>query len=482
MITLLRRAVPRTLFAQMVLLLTAAVIVAKLGSWLAYMDERALAMQQMRVDETIAKTAAAIRLISAAPGPLHKDALEAVSSREFRFWWGSKERAVHAPPTPEALVARDRLKAMVGDAVRDVRVLIKRPNGSPLAAPDGSEELKFVVSVLFPDGRWLNAATIQTPRPPVSNSSLYFSILTSVAMVALVAFFISRRISRPLSSISEAAERLGRGETVELDEKKGPVEVRRAAAAFNAMGARLRRFVDDRTRMLAAVSHDLRTPITNLRLRVELLDEGETKQRMLDNVEELRLTAEAMLSFAREEGGEEARTVDLVSLAESVCEDMADLGAPVTFEGAPKLPVVCRPAAMRRVVRNLVENAISYGAAAKVAVIPDGSEVCVMVEDDGPGIALADLERVFEPFVRLEASRNRRTGGVGLGLSIARSIARGHGGDIFLENRPEGGLRAVLSLPVMPLANERWPKRLLLRPRVVGSVRSKPRFNKPSSA
>nr|WP_247887118.1 ATP-binding protein [Azospirillum sp. SYSU D00513] len=266
-------------------------------------------------------------------------------------------------------------------------------------------------------------------------------------MVALVALFISRRIARPLREIGEAAERLGRGEAVELDEGKGPTEVRRAAAAFNAMGNRLRRFVDDRTRMLAAVSHDLRTPITNLRLRVEMLEEGETKARMLHNVEELRQTAEAMLAFAREEAGEESRPADLVSLVESLCDDMADLGAPVSFEGVRKLPIVCRPAALRRVIRNLVENAVAYGGVARVTVAEAGNELRVTVEDDGPGIAGPEMERVFEPFVRLEASRNRRTGGVGLGLSIARSIARGHGGDILLENRAEGGLRAVLILP-----------------------------------
>ncbi|SMF90185.1 Signal transduction histidine kinase [Azospirillum oryzae] len=459
MTPLLRHLVPRTLFTQMVLLLAAAVVVAKLGSWYAYMDERAFAMQQLRVEDTITRTAAAIRLIAAAPNPLHKDALEAVSSGEFRLWWDREQIGASVTPTGEALAARDRLKAQVGDAVREIRVLIRRPGGTALAAPDGSEQLKLMVSALFPDGRWLNAATVQPARPAVSNGSLYFSILTSVAMVALVAFFISCRISRPLKQIGEAAERLGRGEAVELDERTGPDEVRRAATAFNAMGARLRRFVDDRTRMLAAVSHDLRTPITNLRLRVELLEEDETKQRMLDNVEELRLTAEAMLSFAREEGGEQARAVDLVSLVESVCEDMADVGAPVTFDGGAKLPVVCRPIAMRRVVRNLVENAIAYGTEARVTVCPDGGDIRVTVEDRGPGIPALDIERVFEPFVRLEASRNRSTGGAGLGLSIARSIVRGHGGDIRLENRPDGGLRAVLTLPAMHIGDDREGRR-----------------------
>lgn len=452
---LLRWIVPRTLFSQMVLLLTAAVVVGKLGSWVVYLDERALAIQQLRLDDTMAKTAATIRLVAATPPALHDDVLEASGSAEFRFWWADRELAAYVHQTEETLAARARLSAMVGTSFREVRVQIMRPTTPPLDEPNGLEHVKFMASVLFPDGRWLNAATVLPPRPAVPAGSMALSILSAVAMVALVAFFISRRISRPLRSIGEAAERLGRGETVELDERTGPVEVRRAAAAFNVMGARLRRFVDDRTRMLAAVSHDLRTPITNLRLRAELLDDGETKQRMLQNVEELRLTAEAILTFAREEGGEEARAVDLVSLVESVCDDMADVGAPVSFEGTAKLPVTCRPAAMRRVIRNLVDNAVAYGNAAAVSVAPVGAEVRVVVDDHGPGIAPVDLERVFEPFVRLERSRNRSTGGVGLGLSIARSIARGHGGDIFLENRPGGGLRATLTLPTMHGVSER---------------------------
>jgi len=462
----LRLLVPRTLFTQMVLLLAAAVIVAKLGSWYAYMDERAFAVQQMRVDDTVARVAATVRVLSTAPAALHTDILEAASSREFRFWRDAKDTVGHRPVTAEAADARERLRTLVGDAARDVRLKIMRPNGDTADAPDGTAEILFKVSVLLPDGQWLNAATLQTASPPMVTRSAVFSTLSAVGMVALVAFFISRRISRPLRSIADAAERLGRGETVELDAAKGPDEVRRAAAAFNAMSARLHRFVCDRTRMLAAVSHDLRTPITNLRLRVELLEEGETKSRMLDNVDELRQTAEAMLAFAREEAGEEARPADLASLVESVCDDMADLGSPVRFDRAPKLPVVCRPAAIRRVIRNLLENAVAYGAAARVAVVPAGHEVRVTVDDDGPGMDPADLERVFEPFVRLEASRNRRTGGVGLGLSIARSIARGHGGDIVLENRPQGGLRAILSLPAMPPTAERAARRAAARHRV----------------
>ncbi len=455
MMPALRRLVPRTLFAQMVLLLAGAVIISKLGSWYAYMDERKFAVRQMHVDDTIARTAAALRLVATAPGDLRKDVLDAASGRDFKFWLDD-EGCVKDGGTPsgEAQAARDRLRAVAGEKVRDVQVQILRPDASagPNAA-DGTAEVAIMVAAQLADGTWLNASTWQTVRPPGWGWPATMSTASSVVTVALVAFFISRRISRPLRAIGEAAERLGRGDAgTALDEANGPDEVRRAAAAFNAMGARLRRFVDDRTRMLAAVSHDLRTPITNLRLRVELLDEGEDKARMLETLDELRQTAEATLAFAREEAGEDPRLVDLSSLVCSVCDDLSDVGQPVTCTAPDRLPATCRPAALRRAVRNLVENAVAYGGFASVTVQGTAAEVRVTVEDQGPGIPAAELERVFEPFVRLEASRNRRTGGVGLGLSIARSIARAHGGDISLENRPAGGLRAVLTLPGQPPA------------------------------
>lgn len=443
------RRFPRTLFAQMVVLLAAAVLVAKLGSWFAFMDERAFAVRQMHVLDTIARVGAAVRLLSTTPTNLHQDMLEAASGREFRFWLADSQAVDYQPAIPEAEAARDRLRSLIGPGARDIFVKLSRPDDAAGEASGQAADVALKMSVLLPDGRWLNAATYQTQRLPGLTRPMLLSTLSAVGVLALVSFFISRRIARPLQSLALAAERLGRGEAVKpLDETVGPEEVRRAGAAFNAMGARLRRFVDDRTRMLAAVGHDLRTPITNLRLRVELLEEGETKARMLDTLDELRQTAETMLSFAREEAGEEPRPADIASLVESVCDDMAEVGAPVTCDASSKLVVICRPAALRRAVRNLVENAVAYGGCARVVLSQSGGEVRIVIDDDGPGIPHGEIERVFDPFVRLEDSRNRRTGGVGLGLSIARSIARGHGGDIWLERRPEGGLRAILNLPI----------------------------------
>ena len=223
---------------------------------------------------------------------------------------------------------------------------------------------------------------------------------------------------------------------------------RQAIVAFNDMRERLSRSVLDRTRMLAAVGHDLRTPITNMRLRAEFIDDDETRGRILSSLDEMQHMAEAALAFAREEAVVEAtRMVDLNALVGTVCADQADMSRDVAYEEFGRLPYRCRPHSLTRAVRNLVENAIIHGGSARVAHERAGEEVWITIEDDGPGIPDLDMGRVFQPFVRLDESRGQETGGIGLGLAIARSIVRGHGGDIVLQNRAEGGLAATIQLP-----------------------------------
>ena len=214
------------------------------------------------------------------------------------------------------------------------------------------------------------------------------------------------------------------------------------------MRARLDRYVRDRTAMLAAVSHDLRTPITSLRLHAEFVEDAETKAKIVAALDEMQRMTEDALAFIREDmQREETRTVDLHALVDSIAADLAELGHAISVAHSGRVLAVCRPAALRRALRNLLENAAAYGRRATVRIERDDAEIRIVVEDEGRGIPEADLERVFEPFVRLEASRSRDTGGSGLGLAIARSIIRGHGGDIALLNRAEGGLRATVVLP-----------------------------------
>jgi signal transduction histidine kinase len=229
---------------------------------------------------------------------------------------------------------------------------------------------------------------------------------------------------------------------------QGPAEVRTTVEAFNAMQVRLSRFIGDRTRMVAAISHDLRTPITSLRLRAEFIEEDELKRDVVRTLDEMQAMTDATLAFAREEGvGEETRSMDLAALIEGMVEDQVELGHEVTYSGPERLAWRCRPVSLKRAIGNLVENSVRYAGAAQVRLSQVGSEVIISVEDSGPGIPDERLDDVFEPFVRVENSRSRDTGGVGLGLSIARSIIRAHGGELTLANRQEGGLRATATLP-----------------------------------
>jgi signal transduction histidine kinase len=234
---------------------------------------------------------------------------------------------------------------------------------------------------------------------------------------------------------------------------EGPADVQRTTAAFNVMAEHLTRFVADRTRMLAAIAHDLRTPIAGMRLRAEMIDDAETRERILAGLNDMAEMTETALAFAKADAQAEAtRTVDLASLVASVVDDLADMGADVAFDGPERLDHPCRSSALKRAVRNLVTNGVRYGGAARVRLRRGTDGVDLTVADDGPGIPETELERVFDPFVRLEELRNRETGGTGLGLAIARTIARAHGGDVVLENRSAGGLLARLTLPASGMA------------------------------
>jgi signal transduction histidine kinase len=266
--------------------------------------------------------------------------------------------------------------------------------------------------------------------------------------ISVIVVLMIRRMTRPMADLAAAAERLGRGEAVPPVPERGPEDVRQTTRAFNRMHGRLQRFVQDRTRMLAAISHDLRTPLTSLRLRAEFVDDDETRTKILETLDEMERMTEATLAFAREEARrEDTRTVDLAALVESLCEDLRDLDMEVTYSGPPSLLYPCRSVSLKRALRNLIENAVTYGRRALVTLAPADQGVQITIDDDGPGIPEADFERVFAPFVRLEESRSQETGGIGLGMAIARSIVRGHGGDITLANRAGGGLCVTLHLP-----------------------------------
>lgn len=266
--------------------------------------------------------------------------------------------------------------------------------------------------------------------------------------LTLLAAWLGRRITRPLGVFADAATRLGTDVGTPALPESGPSELRAAARAFNRMQQRVQRLVEDRVQMLAAVSHDLRTPITRMRLRADFVDDSEQQAKMLRDLDEMEAMIAAALAFAREEMVVEPRSrVDLRALLDEIAAELTEVGETVRVSGAESAEIDGRRPALKRALRNLLENAVKYGHRADVHVTAEPADVAVTIEDEGPGIPEPELERVFRPFYRVEPSRSRQTGGTGLGLSAARSVIRSHGGDIILANRAEGGLAQLVTLP-----------------------------------
>jgi signal transduction histidine kinase len=266
--------------------------------------------------------------------------------------------------------------------------------------------------------------------------------------VALLAGWAVRRLTRPLTTLADAASGLARNlDRPPLDET-GPTEVQRAAQAFNAMQRALKANLETRSQALAGVSHDLRLPITRAKLRLERVDDADVKRSIEADLDEMERMIADTLEFLRAGSGSEVPIrLNLNALIEGVAEDMEALGATVRVDGRADAPISGRPQALRRCLANIMDNARSHGGGSIEVNVSDAPQrVEIRIEDRGPGIPEAELERVFEPYVRLEPSRARHTGGAGLGLAIARAIARAHGGEVTLKNRSGGGLAAILTL------------------------------------
>jgi signal transduction histidine kinase len=328
-----------------------------------------------------------------------------------------------------------------GDA-QELRGTLRQALGQQLAGP------AFVISLQLADSSWLNfAAADQATVPAWSHQSVALIAAMLAAVIALSVLGI-RRLTAPLATLARAAERLGRDVNAPPLAERGASDVRKALRAFNTMQERIQRFIEDRTRMIAAISHDLRTPITRLRLRAEFVEDPEQQARMLADLDEMETMIQSTLSLAREEANPELRRdVDLVALLRSLCDDSRDVELTIEPAGTETLLLRGQPVALRRGFCNLIDNALKYGERARVGLSNGADSIVVTVDDDGPGLPGEELERVFKPFYRVDQSRSRDTGGVGLGLAVARTVFRAHGGDVALANRPQGGLRATVTLP-----------------------------------
>jgi signal transduction histidine kinase len=449
---------PRSLAGQMAVLIALSLFVAQAVNFTLVLRERA----QFRLAQ--ATRPVATRVVDA----LEREAQGRPLTRER-----GRIRRVGRNAVPPGLERQGEIARELHDQLRELGVeagridtgvrawtaaddaLFGRAGGRRGGAPRGfvnrpTEAL--LIAIEQPGRGWLS---IVVPWDDGGGMRIFWRLFAQTlilyAAILVPVLWAARRLSRPLRDLTHAAERFGPGDNAAPVAVRGPDDIAALVSSFNNLRLRVTAMLEEKDRMLGAIGHDLRTPLAALRVRIESVEDDIDRARMADTIEEMSRTLDDILSLARLGRPSEPPTeVDLAALVDAVVEDFRDLGKDVDFPETDRLPLRLRPALMRRALRNLVENAVKYGRTARVRLDATPNGVAITVADDGPGIPADHLATVFEPFTRLEASRNRNTGGSGLGLTLARAIVRDAGGDITLVNRAGGGLDATITLPRVP--------------------------------
>lgn len=448
---------PRSLTMQILLVALTGLVLAQILSIQVYRTERNEALGVVNSRFALLRIISAVRLLGDTPAELHPEILRASRSENLMLrlqsrplqprerHLGYEARIRHELDYPNELAILVSVEQAEGEAPPpELRMHQKNMPGRRLPPRD----IRLYGTIQLANGQWLNFSSMSDPELPGWSPRSIVSLLALGALIALIVTWLLRRATRPLQQLANQAEEFGRGQNIPPLVESGPREVSDTLAAFNRMQTRLNRFVQDRTQMLAAISHDLRTPLTSLRLRSEFLPESEDKERMQQTLAQMEEMLKATLSFARDDNNSDpSREVDLASLLESLCDDYQDAGRAVEFQASAKLIYACRPTLIRRALQNLIDNALTYAGHAQVECSLEAQQIVLRVLDSGPGIPESQLEQVFQPFVRLDEARNTESASVGLGLAIARTLVHQHGGDITLHNRPTGGLCASILLP-----------------------------------
>ena len=440
---------PRTLSAQLIVVTALAVLVSNAGVAMWFAATREQETESALSERLLDRAASVATLLSGIPAKEREAAARAMSAGPWRFEvrYG---KPTAQPMTDDETRLAERARAMLPAerAKQPIVVQFKTARLDPRLARLRNQPYGAVVEITLPVVRntELVVTFFRSPPEPWPNQ-IMIAALVAIIVTSAAAAFVARRVTQPLRELAAAASAAARGGSAKRVSEEGPDDVRDAAHAFNAMNDQVHRTLESQRHLLSAVGHDLRTPITAMRISTEFIADAEVRERLEKNLVELQDLTEAVLDAARNAGWEQMRRIDLAALVESLCADLEEMGEPVTWAAHEAAPFSCQPNEIRRAVRNLIVNAIAYGKKADVKLVVSPEAYEIMVDDEGPGIPDADRTRVFEPFVRLEASRSSETGGTGLGLTLVKAIAESHGGSIVLENRSQGGLRARLHLP-----------------------------------
>jgi signal transduction histidine kinase len=424
---------PRSLFARVTLIIVVGLAIAQLLTFAAIRYERGMALRELMMTGIERDIASSIAILDRLPAAEREGWLGRLERRNYRFMLGGGV----AGPQPASQQSQEFAAAIVNalhpfEVVKvaqaagdDVRIQVRLTDGNPVVV----------------DARRVGM--------PVSNWVMWV-LLLQLAVLGLCAWFAVRLVTRPLARLAAAADELGPDLKGRMLGEEGPTEVAHAARAFNAMQRRIAGYMAERVEILAAISHDLQTPITRMRLRTEMMDNERDQLKFRQDLDAMNALVREGVTYARTLHGatEPPCRVDADALLESMVADYEDSGQQVRLEGRIGGPIVTRPNALRRIVVNLIDNALKFGSEVRMQVCADADRLVITIIDNGPGIPPDQLEAVLKPFYRLEGSRNRSTGGTGLGLAIAHQLAIAMGAELSLHNRDEGGLRARVAMPL----------------------------------
>ncbi|QNB06786.1 HAMP domain-containing protein [Herbaspirillum frisingense] len=444
-------------------LLLAGIVVAVMATtWLSG-NERRSTLRELRFQHLADRVEQIVQAVDDIPPPQRPIVLQAATNFGFEARMVDDMNDAIGPNASTSPLI-EMLQSRLGE---DRKIAVQRESECPpLRADDAHAPRRDTCRVIYVslhDQALMRLRLHQPGEPPALRGrggpggpfGLQY-ILLFLALIAMLAWLVARMATSPIRQLAQAASRLGSDIDHAPLAETGPTEIRQAAHAFNAMQGRIRRQIQHRTHMLAAITHDLQTPLTRMRLRLEKVTDAELQQKLIDDLGVMHGMVREGLDLARSmDSSEKIQALDIDSLLDSVCADAADAGQDVSLQGSTRAFVMAQPGALRRCLTNLIDNACKYGRQARVSIALEQQKIAIRIRDQGPGIPDAELEAVFEPFYRLETSRSRDTGGTGLGLTIALNIAENHHGQLRLRNLAEGGLEVLLELPQMTPAKAR---------------------------
>lgn len=452
------KLLPKSLFGRITLILVGGLVAVQLITTALHVSERNALVVRIGSQQAAVRIGDMIRILEATSPGERANVMRAVPAETLRLTPGIADRTETAQVEASEMLdaAREALAQALGPAaefrVMDAQPVYLQPDSWYARNFGERAGMRIDAAVRLRDATWITAQSTEPARATNFFTRMVRNLLIVDAAMLVLVFVAVRQVTRPLSVLAGAAEELGRNIDRPPLPEEGAAELVQASRALNTMQDRLKRYVQTRMHVLAAMSHDLKTPITRMRLRAEMLDDAQLKARFVKDFDSLQEMVNSTLDYMRGlgDGGELLEPIDLTALISSLKEDAEEAGRVVTLYGDARSPVPGRAQALKRCLQNLIDNALAYGKRADITVRDEGEAVNIAIRDDGPGIPESEMEKVFEPFYRVEGSRNRNSGGSGLGLSIARNIAQAHGGTVRLRNLASGGLEVTLRLPRGP--------------------------------